>query len=198
MQLPAHKAAPILDLVSDTAIRRAMTRWAVVMYSRTLCGSPTRLALEALFRRWSALAANSRIKALRSPFVLNGTETMRMSPAMVLDDDRYHGVATHLAGECVGRTTDRTIDLARTNLDDWGAAVYEARGKLLAHLREVLYTLDAGASELAEPRAGGVCDAEFADRRDGSDIDRFLDDAVRAVCAGVAIAHTVIDKEAPR
>jgi hypothetical protein len=118
------------------------------MYPRTLCGSPTRLALEALFRRWSALAANSRIKALRSPCVLNRTETTRMSPAMVLNDDRYHGVATQLAGECVGRTTDRTIDLARTHLDEWWAAIYEARGKLLAHLREVLYTLDPPPASL--------------------------------------------------
>jgi hypothetical protein len=35
MHLPAGKAAPILNLVPDTAIRRPMTRWAVELI-RTL------------------------------------------------------------------------------------------------------------------------------------------------------------------
>ena len=69
MHLPAAEAAPILQLVPDSAIWRPDNRWARVMYSRTLFGSLKRLAFGALLRRWSALAANLRIYALRGPVI---------------------------------------------------------------------------------------------------------------------------------
>lgn len=65
----AAQAKPILAAVPDAAIWRPITRWAYVMYSRTLFGSLKRLAFGTLLRRGSALAANPRIYALRDPVI---------------------------------------------------------------------------------------------------------------------------------
>ena len=63
MHLTRAHVTPILELVPDTAIWRPDNRWAYVMYSRTLFGSPAKLVLDELFRRRCALAANPRNKS---------------------------------------------------------------------------------------------------------------------------------------
>ena len=58
LHLPRDRVEPILELVPSSAIWQLDSRWAFVMYSRTLFGSPAKLVLDTLFRRWCALAAN--------------------------------------------------------------------------------------------------------------------------------------------
>jgi hypothetical protein len=66
MWLTADQARPILELVPDTAIWQPIRQWAYVMYCRTLFGNHSRQAPGARLRRWSAVPANPRDRALRS------------------------------------------------------------------------------------------------------------------------------------
>ena len=65
----ATQARPILNVVPDEAIWRPMTRWAYVMYSRTVFDSRTRSVLEALCWRGSGLAANLRNKTVSGSLI---------------------------------------------------------------------------------------------------------------------------------
>ena len=64
MWLSAEQARPILQLVPDTAIWQPKRQWAIVMYSRTPFGSLDTVASVVPLCRRSALAANSRMRAL--------------------------------------------------------------------------------------------------------------------------------------
>jgi len=66
MWLTGEQARPWLELVPDTAIWRPQTRWAYVMYRRTLFSKRARPAPEARLRRLSAVPANLRDRAFRS------------------------------------------------------------------------------------------------------------------------------------
>jgi hypothetical protein len=77
MHLSAPEAKLILEAVPNTAIWRPITRSVYVMYARTLFGCPARLAPDALFRPWRALAANPRSKSF-------GTSSLDIE--CVLDD----------------------------------------------------------------------------------------------------------------
>jgi hypothetical protein len=65
----AATAARLLAVVPDDAITDPLTRWAYVMYWRTLFGGLRRPAVGALLRRWGASVANSRIYAVRGPVI---------------------------------------------------------------------------------------------------------------------------------
>jgi hypothetical protein len=69
MHLARAQVVPILDLVPDDAIWRPDNRWAYLMYSRTVCDSPTRSVLETLCWRWSGLAANLRNNAVSGSLI---------------------------------------------------------------------------------------------------------------------------------
>jgi hypothetical protein len=116
MHLPAHQAKPILEAVPDTAIWRPITRWACVMYSRTLFASPTDVTFGGRLRCWTASAANPRLQTVDSQRELSAAERRRMICATSIDKYPEFGFDTYLVGRCVDRTRDATRDLARRNL----------------------------------------------------------------------------------
>lgn len=77
-------------------------------------------------------------------------------------------------------------------------AIVEARGRLLANLRDAVRSLGAAETDIAELRSGSAPDIEFIEGRDGNDMTVLLDQAIRRVRATYAVAHMVIDRETPR
>lgn len=116
LHLSATKAAPILELVPDEAIWHPDNRWAYVMYSRTLFGSPTNVTFGGRLRRWTASAASPRLQTLDSQRQLCAAERWRMICATSIDKYPGCGFDTYLVGRCVDRTKDATRDLARMKL----------------------------------------------------------------------------------